>query len=355
MVEKCHQRIVRDRLKDDHPVPEDFSTATVREISYAEAKAFILKYEWLGNMGTTARTFGLFFGDELAAVECFGHPGSEGIKNICGKEHEDKVYWIARGACAPWVPDRGAASYLIARSCEMMGQPWKTAKGREMSPKFAFLATGDTDAGEVGQVYQSSNWLYLGKTTVDRMFLKPGQPKERAKSYRVLVKGPIRNRTGRIQRPDSDGRRHFLLDGVKYYKGDTTAEGEYIGGSDKYPLRWNKKYGTTEKEALKVRLEEVLAEGYEEVKGNRKHLYIGFYGDRRMKRTLRAALKRKVVVPYPKRGSVQGNSTGTPSESLVRTQDPAPNSPPVERPLDASPTAQPQDVTLSNTATSSGK
>jgi hypothetical protein len=321
MIQKCHQRVIRDNMKDDHPVPADFSTASVKEIDYAEAKAFILKYEWLQNMGCTARTFGLFFGEELGAVECFGHPGSEGIKNICGKEHEDKVYWIARGACAPWVPDRGAASYLIARACEMMGKPWKTAKGKDMTPKFVFLATGDSDAGEIGQVYQASNWLYIGETSQDRMFLKEGMPKEKARSYRTLVKGPIRSRSGR---KSENGRGYFDLDGVRYYKGDTTLDGEFVGGSDKFPLRWNAKYGKTAKEAEAARLAEILADGWKEVKGNRKHLYIGFYGDRRMKRTLRAALTRKVL-PYPKRGGrVEVNSAGTPSDSRVQSPDPAP-------------------------------
>ena len=49
-------------------------------------------------------------------------------------------------------------------------------------------AEPDSDAGEIGTVYQASNWVYVGKTTSDRMFLMPGQPPERAKSYRVLVK-----------------------------------------------------------------------------------------------------------------------------------------------------------------------
>lgn len=368
MIVKAHQRKIREQHEDGHPVPKDFSTASVREIPYEEAKAFILKYEWLGNMGTTARTFGLFFGDELAAVECFGHPKSPEVLNLCGKEHADKVYWLSRGACAHWAHEH-ASSYLINKACEMMGQPWKTRDGKDMPAKFIFLATADTDAGEIGTCYQASNWNYLGKATVPRMFLMPGDPPERGKSYDTLVKGPIRNRTKRIEQADPDGRRHFLLNGVKYYKGDTTADGEYIGGSDAYPLRWNKKYGQTQKEAEKARHAEVLAEGWQEVKGNPKHLYCGIYGDRRMRRLLNGQLqaqqlsKKKGVVcslcltsakydkeskgfrhaeepdglvckrkglsvepkiPYPKRGRVEGNSAGTPSESLVRFQEPAP-------------------------------
>ena len=44
----AHQKQIRDAQKVDHPVPTDFSGAEVREISYAEAKEVILRYEWLG-------------------------------------------------------------------------------------------------------------------------------------------------------------------------------------------------------------------------------------------------------------------------------------------------------------------
>jgi hypothetical protein len=331
MVEKCHQRKIRESHEDGHPVPKDFSTASVRPIPYDEAKAFILKYEWLGNMGTTVRAFGLFFGDELAAVECFGHPGSEEIKNICGKEHADKVYWLARGACAHWAHEH-SSSYLINEACRQMGAPWQTRDGKDMPAKFVFLATADTDAGEIGTCYQASNWIYLGKTTSDRMFLKPGDPPERAKSYRVLVKGPLRNRTGRVEHADPDGRRHFLIDGIKYYHGDTLPDGSYLSGSPAYPYRLKPEYGKTMKEAEKARLAEVLAEGWEEVKGNRKHLYCGIYGSKKLKHALKQALlanlpEKKRGLKYPKRAGVsEENTVGTPNGSMVRTHDPAPTS-----------------------------
>lgn len=326
---KAHQRLIRERHEDGHPVPADFSTASVRELTYDEARTFILKYEWLGNMGTTVRAFGLFFADELAAVECFGHPGSTAITNICGEEHADKVYWLARGACAHWAHPH-SASYLINEACKQMGKPWKTRDGKDKPAKFVFLATADSDAGEIGTVYQASNWIYIGKTTSDRMFLKPGQPPERAKSYRVLVKGTLRNRTGRVETPDPDGRRHFLIDGKKYYRGDILPDGSYLAGSDKYPYRIKTENSLTAKEAEAARLREVLAEGYVEVKGNAKHMYVGIYGDKRMKRVLRAALTRKAL-EYPKRDSniteaarVLGNADGTPIGDEVRSLGAAP-------------------------------
>ena len=66
-----------------------------------------------------------------------------------------------------------------------------------------------------------------------------------------------------------------------------------MAGSDAYPFRLSLDYGKTMKEAEKVRLAEVLAEGWQEVKGNPKHMYVGIYGDRRLKRTLRARAEEK--------------------------------------------------------------
>jgi hypothetical protein len=261
-------------------MPKDFSDASVREITLAEAREFMHSREWLENkLGNASRAFGLFFGNRLGAVEVFGHPGSPAILNICGPEHRDKVAWLARGARARWAP-RNAGSYLIARACRLM------------SPKCVFLATADSDANEQGYIYRANNWMYLGKSSADRMFKKRSHPRRKARSYRVLVRGPIRSRVGRVETPDADGRRHFLIGGRKYYRGDKLPDGSRVVGSDSYPHLLRK----TEK----ARLREVLAEGYVRVKGNPKHVYVGIYGDRRLRRRLRAALT-KEPLPYPKR------------------------------------------------------
>ena len=314
---KCHQRIIREQhsnnpLPDEHLMIEAASSmknAYVREISRKEAEAVILKYEWLGNMGTSARYFGLFFVhpetkvEYIGGVNCFGHPGTPAISEICGKEHSDKVYWLARGACVHWAhPHSG--SFLTSQACKLFGAPWKTRDGKDMPAKFVFVATADSDAGEIGTIYSSCNWIYVGKTTSDRMFLQDGQPVERAKSYRALIKMAIRNRAGRVEQPDIDGRRYFLIDGVKYYCGDMLPDGSYMGGSDKNPHRIPERYGKTMKEAEAIRLKEVLANGWKEIKGNPKHMYVGIYGDKRLRRELTAALlknKKQYPYPYPKR------------------------------------------------------
>ena len=51
------QKQIRDAQQDGHPVPKDFSSAEVREISYAEAKEVILKYGMAGNHGDNSSVF----------------------------------------------------------------------------------------------------------------------------------------------------------------------------------------------------------------------------------------------------------------------------------------------------------
>jgi len=148
---------IRDARQDSqsfvHPVPRDFSTAEVREITYKEAKTVILQYEWLGTMGTTRRCFGLFFAGELAGVECFGVTAGTGVSNLCGPEHVDHVMTLVRGACVHWAHPH-SASYLIPRACKLMA-----ADGKNI-----FVAYSDTKAGEIGTVYQAANWFYCGMT-----------------------------------------------------------------------------------------------------------------------------------------------------------------------------------------------
>lgn len=292
------QRSLRDKFTstEPHATPENMSTAHVEEITYAQAEAIILKYEWLGNMGTTARAFGLFFGAELAGVVCFGHPFGT-ISNICGKENADKVYWLARGACVHWAHPH-SASFLINEACKKFQMPWKNRDGKDQPAKFVFLATADTDAGEIGTVYQASNWSYVGRTSEPTMWKLPTQKMHEAMSYERAIKLAVRTREGRTT--DAAGRLCFSVNGKFFYKGDTLPDGSVIAGTEKYPYRIRASYGKTAKDAEAKRKKELLARGFEQVQGNRKHLYVGIYGDARMKRTLRKALTREVLA-YPKR------------------------------------------------------
>jgi hypothetical protein len=252
--EKCHQRVIREHmaeqpdplLKEKKALAEDFASAVVREISYAEARNVILANEWLGNLGTTEFSYGLFFGAHLAGVCCFGRTaGTQVSRSICGSEHSDKVATLCRGACVHWAHPH-SASFLISEACRQM-----STKGFHV-----FVAYSDPEAGEIGTIYQASNWLYCGMTIPTEKF---------------------RTRAGKIH----DARQ------VHCMTRDRT------GGTMKYT-----RTRAEQKELL-------IEEGCEFFDGTPKHRYVGIYGDRRIKRILRNAIRWKVL-PYPKRQQVSG-------------------------------------------------
>ena len=160
-VEVCHQKLVRDRMaeRDDanalFPVPADLSLkrARVRECSRKLAWKIISRYEWLGTLPLCNRFFGLFFDEVFAGgVACFsvGSIGAGGVPVSAwlGVEQKDVAY-LARGACVHWAP-KGSAPKLINWAARMTGA--KVA-----------LAYSDTDAGEIGTVYQAAGWTCLGR------------------------------------------------------------------------------------------------------------------------------------------------------------------------------------------------
>ena len=156
---KAYQRYIREVHSELHSdlaeTPgEGFSLSDsyVEEVSRDEAASIILKYEWLQTlpMGLIC-SYGLKSSSgHLLGVVCFskigGKPGS-----LCTSPLASSVC-LARGACIHSAP-KNSASYLIRKACKMASKDygWNV-----------FFAYSDSDAGEIGTVYQASNWLYLG-------------------------------------------------------------------------------------------------------------------------------------------------------------------------------------------------
>lgn len=162
---KAHQRIIREqKQKSDngglfgHPIA-DIKTAICKEITFEQASKVILEYEWLKSMGTTQFHYGIFFEGELAGAICFGYlQAMKGhanrnppYSNYVGSKYAVKPIQLSRGACVWWAHEH-SASKLIAYGL------------REMSKKgYKFcVAFSDADAGEIGTVYQATNWHYIG-------------------------------------------------------------------------------------------------------------------------------------------------------------------------------------------------
>lgn len=168
----CYQRLVREEMERSEeanalfpaPRPEDMSLkrARVREVSKAIAWKIISRYEWLGTLPPACtRFYGIFFGDICGGVACYQmgwrHAGIY-FPQWLGTDAKNIAY-LARGACVHWAPT-GTAPKLINFSARMTGLE-------------VAVAFSDTDAGEIGTVYQAAGWTCLGWGTKMEELVSP--------------------------------------------------------------------------------------------------------------------------------------------------------------------------------------
>jgi hypothetical protein len=278
ITDKAHQRKIREAhaasdlsLAEKTSLATSLSNAEVREIDYATAKRLIEQYEWLGNMGTTDFSFGLYFkeltAEHLAGVVCFGRTaGTRTAESVCGPQFASMVKTLCRGACVHWAHPH-SASFLISRACRLMSE-----KGFHI-----FVAYSDAEAGEIGTVYQASNWLHCeANSQGSSCFVWAGKKGDGFKD------GKLR---------DERNIHHAIRS--RRFKGQPIAAYKIKG---------------TRRELR----EQMVAEGFLFLKTAPKRRYVTFCGDKKLERELRAALKWQVL-PYPKRvcGSVKDNAIGT--------------------------------------------
>lgn len=115
-----------------------------------------------------------------------------------------------------------------------------------------FVAYADPHAGEIGVVYQAVGWQFCGFTNPTEKFRRPDGKVYDARNVHLLTRdrrfGKLRYKRSRAQQ-----KQLLISEGCEFFKDDS-----------------------------------------------RKLRYVGFYGDKRTKRILRAALKWEVL-PYLKR------------------------------------------------------
>lgn len=248
---KAYQRIIRETAPPEQDegvkreLAKDFTRASVREIDYATAKPLVMRYEWLRSMGSARWCFGLYVGEHLGGVCCFGATaGTRVAESVAGSENAHTVCTLVRGCCFPWTP-KNSASYLISEACKQMSKNYA---------KHLFVAYGTEEAGELGQIYSSLNWTYTGTTQPAQQFVLNGRLHDSRQ-----VSGLARDR-----------RDH--------------REGE--------PMRyWRSR---SEQKLL------LLEQGALFVPGFAKHRYIGVYGSPGTVKRLKKALKLPSL-PFPRR------------------------------------------------------
>jgi len=168
-----------------------------KEDCYKEVSEFITRHEWLGSMcqnpthiftarynnilaGTVVMGVPYAFSYYLGRGEPFilscrdidiGDPDTDFLVNITvnGKDKEKGTKrierLIGRGACISWSPKN------LATKLNMYAIKWMVKNTRFR----IFIGYTDSEAGEVGTIYQASNFYFLGSAGVSKQYFNNGK------------------------------------------------------------------------------------------------------------------------------------------------------------------------------------
>lgn len=119
-----------------------------------EAREFIKRYEWLGNLTQfSTHYFGAYYKNYLGGVIVFSMPNA--FSKLLGEDTKNIERLISRGACASWTPKGLASSFLM----------WCIKYMVQNTQYRLFTAYSDPTAKELGTIYQACNFYYLGKNS----------------------------------------------------------------------------------------------------------------------------------------------------------------------------------------------
>lgn len=212
------QKQLRDRYEAEGvpPVPYlDVKRAIVRPVSRKLAEQIILKYEWLGTMPHCNYYYGIFFGPYCAGVSCVGVGVGGANLNAYkewGLDSQNSLAYLMRGANVHWSPT-GANSKLVSWTCRLLS--------KHTDAKL-IIAYSDTDAGEIGTIYQASNWICVGRGSVPDQWVAPNgrvydykyasNLGKRAGVPRAAATAKLRSAGWRMQKANPKFRYVYILD-----------------------------------------------------------------------------------------------------------------------------------------------
>jgi len=162
---KAHQRLIREekQLSDNgglfgYPQNVDIKNCLLKETDYNTAKKIIEDYEWLGTMGTTQFHYGIYFDGVCAGVVCFGYfqamntnSGGHPYAPYVGEKYAQQGVQLTRGACIWWAHEHSGSKLIAFGLREMANKGYKYV-----------IAFSDPEAGEIGTLYQATNWYFIG-------------------------------------------------------------------------------------------------------------------------------------------------------------------------------------------------
>lgn len=169
----------------------------IKRIDKPTATKIVLEYEWLRSMPFANKYFfGIYFivneREYLGGVLVFGNEYSENTGAWAKYGFENKMLLLSRGVSLWWTP-KNTASFFISRALKWL---------KENTKYRIITATVDKAAGEVGTIYQSLNWHYIGLMSGNY------HGNKMATRFGVIIDGKLRfsrwmrNKIGSIRREE---------------------------------------------------------------------------------------------------------------------------------------------------------
>ena len=158
------------QLKDVH-----LKNSHIKLIKRKDCIPIIKNYEYLGCLPAFSKYhFGIYFNIDchnyLVGVIMYGDDYSTNLGHWDKYNFTSDPLLLSRGACVWWTP-KNTASYFISRANDWIA---KNTNYRVIT------ATVDKSANEIGIIYQSLNWYYLGS-------LRASNPKVKSNGKRFAV------------------------------------------------------------------------------------------------------------------------------------------------------------------------
>lgn len=129
----------------------------IRRISKKQAEDFFHEFEHLGNCGLGVWHFGCYSDNVLMAVVSFGSVCFDPNHSKLGKYAKDNDMKIIQ-------LNRGGTRYDAPPNLPSQSVSLALNEVRRMFGNTIIIAYSDTDWNEIGTIYQSTNFIYLGLT-----------------------------------------------------------------------------------------------------------------------------------------------------------------------------------------------
>lgn len=148
----------------------------VRAISNKDSYPYLLEIHYAKRIPSISYTFGLFEGDILVGVVCYGTPSSPALRRgVAGDNNIDKVLELNRLCLKNNI--KNEASYLVSKSLKLL-------------PRNKIVVSyADTNQGHIGYVYQACNFTYHGLSAKRTDWALRSRPELHGQSVADLSRG----------------------------------------------------------------------------------------------------------------------------------------------------------------------